>query len=47
MRLTVFSMLICILCSGAALLGILGTVYCKKRSYVYANDFLIGIFLLQ
>ena len=46
MRITVFSMLICILCSGAALLGILGTVYCKKRSYVYANDFLIGIFFI-
>lgn len=46
MKLTFSSMLISMLCSNVALLGIFGILYCRKRSYVYANYVLLGIFFI-
>lgn len=46
MKLTFSSMLISLLCSNITLLGIFGILYCRKRSYIYANYVLMGIFFI-
>lgn len=46
MRLTFSSVFICLLCSGAASLGLFWILNVKKKSYIYSKYILVGIMLI-